>query len=90
MYNDCVFIRLVTSGRVNPLYLRCETPDLDSFGLNKDRFLIRFSTTPDNYCKFLIQTYDNHMRLLQMNGEVPVSILYFLSDSDITQQKLIQ
>lgn len=70
MYNDCVFIRLVTSGTVNPLYLRCETPDVDSFGLNKDRFIIRFSQTPDNYCKFLIQTSDNHMRLLQMNGEV--------------------
>lgn len=53
-YDDVVYIRLWDSGSSKILFVTCEIPHVDGFGLDNQRFLITFTEQPDRYCKFKI------------------------------------
>lgn len=70
-YQESVYIRLFSRGTNKPLYLRCEIPNTDYFGENKDRFLLRVTETLDNYCKFQIQSLNHLKRRWKVREPVP-------------------
>lgn len=75
LFHENLYIRLFSRGTDKPVYLRCETPNTESFGYNRDRFLVTVTERVDKYCEFQVQSLVEFKRMFKIHDPIPVSLL---------------